>query len=175
MDDGEALDQDFGTHRGHLERMAAQLLGSAEEATEAVETARRWIVRGHGAVEENTAAWLHTVVARTCRDRLRARDGVRRPPPLIEAPLIEPPVSQKAVADSIGVVLMAALERLSPSERLAFVLHDVLGVPLDEIATIIGRSPEDTGRAYRRARRHMHRLDPADLPVDVPPAGGTTA
>jgi RNA polymerase sigma-70 factor (ECF subfamily) len=64
---------------------------------------------------------------------------------------------------------MAALGRLSPAERLAFVLRDVLGVPVEEVATVIGHSPEDTERLYRRARQHMHRLDAAD----VLPAPGT--
>lgn len=170
--DGEALVRDFGTHRGYLERIATQILESDEEAAEAVETTLRWVTEGHVAVEESAAAWLGTVIARTCRDMLRAREGRRRP-----VSLLETPAPEEAVADSIGVVLLAALERLSPQERLAFALHDVLGVPIDEIATIIGRSPGDTTRLLRRARRYLHRLDADDLPAyppgDVPPADDT--
>lgn len=163
MNDRDALGE-FGTHRDELERMATQMLGSAEEAVEALETTRRWLLQGHDAVEESTAAWLQTVTARTCRDMLRDRDGRRHP-----TPVHEKPAPERALADAVGVVLMAALDRLSASERLAFVLRDVLGVPVDEIATVIGHSPEETERLYRRARQHMHRLD-AD---DVLPARGT--
>jgi DNA-directed RNA polymerase specialized sigma24 family protein len=166
MDGWEVPVRDLEIHRDELERLAVQILGSAEEAREAVETTRELLRHGHHVVDENTVAWLHMVTARTCYDMLRRRDGRRR-----TEPLLEEPAPEKAVADSVGVVLMAALDRLSPPERLAFVLHDVFRVPVDEIATIIGRSPADTGQLCRSARRRMHRLDLAD----VPPAAGTAA
>lgn len=165
MNDWNVPVGDFDIHRAYLERIAEQILGSAEEAREAVETTREWLVHGHDAVDENTVAWLHTVTARTSLDMLRRRDGRRRSVPA-EEPGPEP---EDAVVDSVGVVLMAALGRLSPSERLAFVLHSVFSVPVDEIATIIGRSPEDTDQLYRRARRRMHGLDAADLRPAHPP------
>jgi RNA polymerase sigma factor (sigma-70 family) len=130
------------------------------EAEDAVQES--WIRLGRTDVSavENLRAWLTTVVARVCLDMLRTRTS-RREAPLdmhVPDPVITPaddPESSVMLADSVGLALLVVLEALDPAERLAFVLHDVFGMPFDEIAPIVERSPAAARQLASRARRRV--------------------
>src|SRR5262249_31646658 len=110
----------------------------------------------------NLKAWLTTVVARVCLDMLRSRRA--RPDGPAELPLNEViegtpgegnPEQEALLADSVGIALLVVLETLGPAERLAFVLHDLFALPFEEIAPIVGRSPEAARQLASRARRRV--------------------
>jgi len=116
---------------------------------------------------ENMAAWLTTIVARVSLNMLRSRN-TRRERPLdvhVPDPVIDPadgtdPEHEALLADSVGIALLIVLETLSPPERLAFVLHDMFGVPFDEIAPIVDRSSEAARQLASRARRRVRGAAP---------------
>jgi RNA polymerase sigma-70 factor (ECF subfamily) len=106
------------------------------------------------------------VVARVCLDTLRSRSSRREES--LDAQLSEPvaksgsrtdPEQEALLADSVGIALLVVLERLSPAERLAFVLHDMFALSFDEIAAIVGRSPEAARQLASRARRRVQGAD----------------
>jgi RNA polymerase sigma-70 factor (ECF subfamily) len=106
--------------------------------------------------------WLTTVVARLSLDELRARKARREdsadvwlPEPIISPRDGVDPEQETLLADSVGLALLFVLETLSPPERLAFVLHDMFAVPFNEIAPIVGRSPESARQLASRARRRI--------------------
>src|SRR5437870_2237949 len=162
MDDTDWLAERFEENRTHLRAVAYRMLGSLAEADDAVQEA--WLRMSHtGATGvENLGGWLTTVVGRVCLDMLRSRTS-RREAPLDEA-LAEPierlegeidPEHEAVLTDSVGLALLVVLETLAPAERLAFVLHDLFGVPFDEIASIVGRSPAAARQLASRARRRV--------------------
>src|SRR6059058_5268489 len=134
------------------------MLGSGAEAEDAVQEAWIRFARADTGAVENLRAWLTTVVGRVCLDMLRARRARREevldvPNVTVEDP--SDPEQEALLADSIGVALLVVLETLSPPERLAFVLHDMFGMPFDEIAPIVDRTPEATRQLASRARRRV--------------------
>jgi RNA polymerase sigma-70 factor, ECF subfamily len=151
----------FEEHRSHLRDVAYRMLGSASDADDAVQEAwLRFSRAGTGDVL-NLRGWLTTVVARISLNMLRARN-VRREAPIgvddsVPAPAgAGPDAEQEAVlADSVGLALLVVLERLTPAERLAFVLHDMFDLPFEEIAPIVGRSPAAARQLASRARRRV--------------------
>jgi RNA polymerase sigma-70 factor (ECF subfamily) len=114
--------------------------------------------------------WLTTVVGRVCLDMLRARRARREElfGPVVPEPIVSSrdgldPEHEALLADSVGLALQVVLETLKPAERLAFVLHDMFGVPFDEIAPIVGRSPAAARQMASRARRRVQgEVPPAD-------------
>ncbi|HSL20363.1 MAG TPA: sigma-70 family RNA polymerase sigma factor [Vicinamibacterales bacterium] len=169
----ERLAEQFEEHRAHLRAVAYRMLGSASEAEDAVQES--WIRLGRTDVSdvENLRAWLTTVVVRVCLDMLRTRTS-RREDPLdqtienathVPDPVITrapaDPESDAIVADSVGLALLVVLDTLEPAERLAFVLHDVFGVPFDEIAPIVDRSAVAARQLASRARRRVRSQAPA--------------
>src|SRR6187455_1570378 len=165
------LAEQFEEHRAHLRAVAYRMLGSATEAEDAVQES--WIRLGRSDVSdvENLRAWLTTVVARVCLDMLRTRTS-RREEPLDEDddthvpdPVIARadgnPESNAMLADSVGLALLVVLETLEPSERLAFVLHDVFGMTFDEIAPIVDRSAVAARQLASRARRRIQGKAPS--------------
>jgi RNA polymerase sigma-70 factor (ECF subfamily) len=162
----ERLAEQFETHRAHLRAVAYRMLGSVSEAEDAVQES--WIRLGRSDVSnvENLRAWLTTVVARVCLDMLRTRTS-RREDPLdthVPDPVItradSDPESEAMRADSVGLALLVVLETLEPAERLAFVLHDVFGMPFDEIAPIVDRSAVAARQLASRARRRVQSTAP---------------
>jgi len=162
------LAERFESHRAHLRSVAYRMLGSLSDADDAVQEAWLRLSRTDASRVENLAGWLTTVVARVSLNMLRSRD-VRREQPLVHMP--EPivdradgtdPEHEALLADSVGLALLVVLETLSPAERLAFVLHDMFGMPFDEIAPIVDRSPEAARQLASRARRRVRaeRTDP---------------
>jgi RNA polymerase sigma factor (sigma-70 family) len=169
--DRSELADRFEANRPRLGAVAHRLLGSRSEADDAVQEA--WVrLEGTDADElDNLTAWLTTVVSRVCLDRLRRRQA-RPDQPVHDEALAERPdreigPEQEAVlADSIGAALLVVLERLSPGERVAFVLHDVFAVPFEDVARVLDRSPAATRQLASRARRRVqgdHRASNVDL------------
>ncbi len=169
MTEREQLAEQFEGFRPYLRAVAYRMLGSSSEAEDAVQEAWVRLDRSGAEEVEDLRAWATTIVARVCLDMLRSRrsrrearlDG-RLPEPtvVIESDEADAPDEQVALADSVGVALLVVLETLSPTERLAFVLHDMFAVPFNEIAEIIGRSPAATRQLVSRARRRVQGASP---------------
>jgi RNA polymerase sigma factor (sigma-70 family) len=162
MDEREWLTDRFEQHSAHLRAVACRMLGSMTEADDALQEA--WLrVRGHdpGSVE-NIEAWLTTVVGRVCLNMLRSR-RVRReglseahvPDPVVTLSDNVDPQQQAELADSVGLALLVVLDAMSPAERIAFVLHDVFGVPFAEVAAALDRSEAAVQQLASRARRRV--------------------
>jgi RNA polymerase sigma-70 factor (ECF subfamily) len=171
MDELELADA-FDLQRTRLRAVAYRILGSLSESDDAVQEA--WLrLRGADTEQiENLDRWLTTVVARICLNMLRSRrsraeqplDGFV-PEPIIGDPSVESdPEQQALLADAVGIALQVVLETLSPAERVAFVLHDMFGVPFDEIASMVGRSSEATRQLASRARRRVTDAAPPPAP-----------
>jgi RNA polymerase sigma factor (sigma-70 family) len=161
----------FEDHRTHLRTVAYRMLGSTSDADDAVQEAWIRLSRFDSSTVENLGGWLTTVVARIALDMLRSRTA-RREEPVPEV-LAEPgngtsgpqPEEAAMIADSLGPAMLVVLERLSPAERIAFVLHDMFAVPFDEIAPIVGRSAAATRQLASRARHRVQGASP-DSTVD---------
>jgi RNA polymerase sigma-70 factor (ECF subfamily) len=141
------------------------MLGSATEAEDAVQDAWLRLSGNDGSGIENLGGWLTTVVSRVCLDMLRSRTSRREDPidiersPRVSATNPEPgPEQQSLMADAVGPALLTILDTLQPADRLAFVLHDMFGVPFDEIAMIVDRSPAAARQLASRARRRVKGL-----------------
>ena len=159
---GQWLAQRFEENRGHLRAVAYRMLGSASEADDAVQEAWLRLSRSDADAIENLGGWLTTVVSRVCLDMLRSRTS--RKEEVLEVHVAvagvsrigqNDPEQETLMADSIGAALLIVLDRLDPAERLAFVLHDMFAVSFDEIASIVGRSPEAARQLASRARRRV--------------------
>ena len=153
-----SIGERFERERPRLRSVATRMLGSASEADDVVQEA--WL-RMHtadaGAIED-LGAWGTTVVARICLDHLRSRTS-RREEPLDEIASVETtsagPEEVALTADGVSVAMAVVLESLGPAERVAFVLHDVFGVPFEEVAEVLGRSPAAARQLASRARRRV--------------------
>ena len=148
----------FEANRTHLRAVAYRMLGSRSEADDAVQEAWLRLSRADTGEVENLRGWLTTVVARVCLDMLRSRRS-RREEELAEPVVVDSdeidPEHEALLAASVGPALLVVLETLGPAERLAFVLHDMFGVPFDEIAPIVGRSSVAVRQLASRARRRV--------------------
>ncbi|MFL5848983.1 MAG: RNA polymerase sigma factor SigJ [Solirubrobacteraceae bacterium] len=171
MDERDFLAEQFEEHRPHLLAVAYRMLGSTAEADDAVQEAWLRLSRSDPAEIDNLGGWLTTVVARVCLNALRARRrhgeeplGPHVPDPVIDAADGSSPEHEALLADSVGLALLVVLETLPPAERLAFVLHDMFGVPFDEIAPIVDRSPEAARQLASRARRRVRGAAPQPDP-----------
>ena len=160
------LTERFEESRPRLRAVAYRMLGSVEDAEDAVQDAWLRLNRNPGEID-NVDAWLTTVVARICLNMLRARrvrgeeELVERlPDPIVDPPGEFDPEHRVLLADSVGLALFVVLDTLPPDERLAFVLHDVFAVPFDEIASIVDRSPEAARKLASRARRRIQQARP---------------
>src|SRR5918994_249316 len=170
MDEREWLANRFEEHRQRLRAVAYRMLGSPSEADDAVQEAWLRLDRASSGGIENLGGWLTTVVGRVCLNMLRSRgsrreqflgeplgetSGTRMPDPIVDREDGIDPEHQALLADGIGLALLVVLETLTPAERIAFVLHDTFGVPFDEIAPIVERTPEATRQLASRARRRV--------------------
>ena len=165
MNERDFLGERFEEHRTRLRAVAYRMLGSVSDVDDAVQEAWLRLSRTDASGIDNLGAWLTTVVARVCLDMLRSRQSRREEPLTPEAP--EPaatsserseskdPEQEALLADSVGLALLVVLDRLTPAERLAFVLHDMFAVPFEEIAPIVGRSAEAARQLASRARRRV--------------------
>ncbi|BBZ43565.1 sigma-70 family RNA polymerase sigma factor [Mycobacterium parmense] len=146
----EQLGEGFETERPRLQRIAAHILGDADAAQDIVQQA--WLRLQ--ATEEpisNLAGWLTTATSRLCLDRLRARAPV--PTESIELEARAPdPADDVVLADTVGIALQVVLDRLTPAERVAFVLHDSFGVGFESIASMLDTTSVAARKLASRAR-----------------------
>ncbi|MFI7693248.1 sigma-70 family RNA polymerase sigma factor [Nonomuraea sp. NPDC049655] len=165
----------FEGHRPRLKAVAYRMLGSLTEAEDAVQEAWLRLARSDSGDIADLGAWLTTVVSRVCLDVLRVRKALREEP--LEARLPDPvvgraeaadpaagPEQEALLADSVGLALLVVLESLSPAERLAFVLHDMFGLPFEQIAPIVERTPVAAKKLASRARQRVRGAAPTPDP-----------
>ncbi|HEV3213237.1 MAG TPA: sigma-70 family RNA polymerase sigma factor [Acidimicrobiales bacterium] len=172
MDDTGWLANQFEANQPRLRSVAARILGSVEDADDAVQEAWLRLSTTDASEIENLAGWLTTVVSRICLNVLRARQ--RRPSGTTDGDDLEriadrtalPPEDQAILADTMGTALLIVLETLSPAERICFVLHDMFSISFEEIAPILGRSPPACRQLASRARRRVRSAeDPSANPA----------
>ncbi|UUU23104.1 sigma-70 family RNA polymerase sigma factor [Streptomyces sp. DSM 40750] len=178
-EDREVLARQFESHRPQLRAVAYRMLGSLAEADDAVQEAWLKLSRVDAGDVRNLGGWLTTVVGRVCLDMLRTRRsrgeelldgpfgagggvdglsggaGLRMPEPVVSPVSGVDPEQEALLADSVGLALLVVLETLGPAERLAFVLHDLFGVPFDDIGPIVGRTSAAARQLASRARRRV--------------------
>ena len=174
MDTGVEL---FERHRSHLTQVGYRITGSIADAEDAVQDA--WLrlaaldEEARAAIRDDRA-WLTTVVGRLCLDRLRSA-AVRReqyvgpwlPEPLVTTPESDGPLAAVVRDEGVRMAAMVVLERLTPPQRVALVLHEALDLPYAQIGEVLG-CPEPTARQHAaRARKIVADADP---PPRVPPA-----
>jgi RNA polymerase sigma-70 factor (ECF subfamily) len=168
----ETLTERFEASRPRLHAIAARLLGSTAEADDAVQEA--WLRASRAGTDhvDNLEGWLTTITSHVCLDTLRSRTrAAARAVPVdaravpVDAPAVTAPNPEDdaVLADAIGPALLVVLDRLTPAERLAFVLHDLFAVPFDEVAAILQRSPAAVRQLASRAR---HRVQGAGADPD---------
>lgn len=160
----DGLSGHFEAHRPHVRAVAYRMLGSISDADDAVQ--ETWLRTNRSDVSDvqNMRGWLTTVTSRICLDMLRTRTSRREDPLDVHIP---DPIVTRAITDdddpearalrteSLSLALMIVLDQLEPVERVAFVLHDVFGMPFDEIAPIIDRTPVATRKLASRARARV--------------------
>jgi len=151
----------FEAHRPQLRAVAYRMLGSLSEADDAVQES--WLRLSRSGADDivDLRSWLTTVVSRVCLDMLRARSARREDPLDVHVPdpvvtqVSDDPEEHALLADSVGLALLVVLDTLSPTERLAFVLHDIFSVPFDQIGGILDRSPAAAKQLASRARQRL--------------------
>jgi RNA polymerase sigma-70 factor (ECF subfamily) len=177
---GGAVGAAWREHRRYLLDVAYRMLGSVTEAEDVVQEAYARLVRADVDEIEDVRGWLVVVVSRLCLDQLRSA-RVRREAyvgPWLPEPVVPPtggaptdPADRITLDDSVRIALLVVLERLTPAERAAFVLHDVFAFSFDDVAEIVGRTPEACRQLASRARRRVREetgparftVDPAEL------------
>jgi len=166
--DEETLAERFEGNRARLRAMAYRMLGSGGDAEDAVQEA--WLRAARAGADDvaNLDGWLTTITSRVCLDMLRSRQARREElagaadeefglrAAVGGASDVGGPEQEAVLADSVGLALLVVLDRLGPAERVAFVLHDMFGVPFEEIAGITGRSSDAARQLASRGRRRVH-------------------
>ncbi len=174
MGENEWLAAQFEANRSRLRAVAYRMLGSLGEAEDAVQEC--WLRLGRTDPDGvgNLAGWLTTVVSRICLDMLRSRKARREESleELLSDELADvdgqagDPEEEAVLADSVGFAMLVVLGKLSPAERIAFVLHDIFAVSFEEIGSIVGKSEAAARQLASRARRRVQGAD-AESPADV--------
>jgi RNA polymerase sigma-70 factor, ECF subfamily len=158
--DEQTIIEAWTDHRPYLVDLAYRVLGDIGSAEDAVQEAFVRLLRHGGAGIEDYRGWLIVTTTRICLDQAgSARSRRERPAdpqtitdPGVAVPLGTDPADRITLDDSVRLALLVVLERLSPAERVALVLHDVFSMPFDEIAALVGRSSESCRQLARRAR-----------------------
>lgn len=157
------LAQRFDADRRHLRSVAFQLLGSVDDADDAVQSAWLKASRADFGAIDNLTGWFTTITAREAFDQLRMRKRRAEHPVAATDELDRLAVTASGAADeetllteSVSSALLVVLDRLSPAERVAFVLHDVFALPFDQIAGLLDRSPDAAKKLASRARGRLH-------------------
>jgi RNA polymerase sigma-70 factor, ECF subfamily len=162
MEETDWLGERFAAERSRLVALAARMLGSRDDAEDAVQESWMRLTQADHSAVENLSGWLTTVVSRVCLDQLRSRRT--RDHQLLEAEHLDQrdEASPQAdaeqevlLAESVGLAMLVVLDILEPAERVAFVLHDMFAVPFEEIGTILERSPAAARQLASRARRRV--------------------
>ena len=167
MTDRDFLAARFEEQRPQLRRIAYRMLGSVDEADDAVQESWIKLSRTDDSAVDNLGAWLTTVVSRVCLDMLRVRRSRREefvgswmPEPIVAIDGAPTPEEEALIADGVGLALYVVLETLTPAERLAYVLHDMFALRFEEIAPIVGRSTEAARQLASRGRRRVQGATP---------------
>ncbi|WP_327139562.1 sigma-70 family RNA polymerase sigma factor [Nocardia sp. NBC_01327] len=167
----DLLAVEFEGQRPRLKSVAYRMLGSLAEADDAVQEAWLRLARTDSGEIGNLPGWLTTVVSRLCLDMLRTRTArredsleVRLPDPVLARDDATDPEQQVLLADSVGLALQVVLAELAPPERLAFVLHDIFGLPFEQIAPIVDRTPATAKKLASRARQRIRAATPRPDP-----------
>jgi RNA polymerase sigma-70 factor, ECF subfamily len=163
-------DDPLAPHRGRLLGLAYRMIGSRSDAEDVVQDA---YLRFAGAQDvHNAEAFLVTIVTRLCLDRLKSAKAQREiyvgpwlPEPVFDADGLSADAATE-LADDLSFALLLALDRLSPMERAAFLLHDVFDTPFSEIAAMLGRTEASCRQLASRARRAVRDNRPA--PAQAP-------
>lgn len=162
MNEQQWLAQQFEDNRSHLRGVAYRMLASASDAEDAVQEVWLRLSRSDASGVQNLRGWLTTVVARVSLDILRSRKARLEEPlevssaeSIVDGGSGSDPEYEVELADSVGIALLVVLDKLSPSERLAFVLHDMFALPFNEIASVVGCSPTAARQLASRARRRV--------------------
>lgn len=151
----DPLAAEFEAQRDRLRTVAYRMLGSRADAEDVVQEAWLRFSRQDAASIHNLAGWLTTVVGRISLDVLRSRQAHPEAPYEELVVTVDGPDDDVELADSVGLALLVVLASLGPSERLAFVLHDLFAVPFDEIGRILGKSTDATKMLASRARKKI--------------------
>ncbi|MDV3127404.1 sigma-70 family RNA polymerase sigma factor [Mycobacterium sp. 21AC1] len=162
MNHQQAMAERFEADRSHLRAVAYRLLGSIHDADDAVQAT--WLkISRHGIADvRNPTGWFTTVTARECLDRLRERKrrgevfGAEDLVSAAASPASPAADDEVAMAESVGRALLVVLDRLSPAQRVAFVLHDIFAVPFDDIGELLDRSAVAAKKLASRARERLH-------------------
>src|ERR1700730_5725032 len=169
MDVADRLAGRFEASRPRLRAMAYRMLGSRDDADDAVQEgwlhAARATTRGGPGDVANLEGWFTTIVARVCLDMLRSRKSRREERLDPDDPAVGGPEQEAMLADSVGLALLVVLDTLPPAERVAFVLHDTFGLPFGDVASLPGRSPAAARQLASRGRRRIQGADPAADPA----------
>ena len=160
----------FEQHRRRLTDLAYRMLGTLADAEDVVQDAWLRLSQVDAGQLREPAAWLTTVTSRLCLDRLRSARTVREVyvGPWLPEPVVateEGPAAQVEIDESVRLALLVALERLTPEQRVALVLHDVFAVPFDEVARVLDATPAAARQLAARARRAVEQEGPP-RPVD---------
>ena len=171
MTDTKFLAESFEANRPRLKNVAYRMLGSLSEAEDAVQEAWFRLSGAQPGTIDNLGGWLTTVVARISLDMLRARKARREETLDTDKESAKPskapdPEQEAMLAESVGLALMVVLQKLDPAERIAFVLHDMFGLPFDEIGPIVERSTDAARQLASRARRRVQGA-PAEPDADL--------
>ncbi|MDF2935894.1 MAG: sigma-70 family polymerase sigma factor [Paenibacillaceae bacterium] len=173
MDEQARMAEQFEASRKHLLAVAYRMLGSLSEAEDAVQEAWLRYSRTDRSAVHNVEGWLTTVVSRVCLDMLRARRSRHEEPMDGHLPFAyeerpgENPEQEALLADSVGAALQIVLGKLGPSERVAFVLHDVFALPFTDVAAALGKSEAAVRQIASRARRRIRGGEAGDGPYLV--------
>lgn len=179
----------YEASRLRLRGMAYRMLGSMSDADDAMQEAWIHVAGGDADGVANLEGWFTTIVARVCLDMLRARKSRREalvgvgasgfpgdsPRPGFADADAAVPEQEAVLADTVGIALLVVLDTLAPAERVAFVLHEMFGVPFAEIAAITGRSPAAARQLASRARRRLRGGADAGTSSGGAVSGGTVA
>ena len=153
----------FESQRPYLRTVALRMLGSGDDADDALQETWLRLHRAGGDGIADLRAWLTTVTSRVCLDMLRTRRTRREVPVEIELDELAgapTPEDEVLLAESVGLALHVVMDELTPAERIAFVLHDVFGLPFGQIAEVLGRSTDAVKMLASRARRRVRLVAP---------------
>jgi RNA polymerase sigma factor (sigma-70 family) len=156
MQSDDALAARFEADRRHLRGVAYRLLGSLADADDAVQASWLKVSVADTSGIRNPSAWFTTVVARECLDQLRARKRRGEMPLEHEVAAAGPVHDEILLAESVGRALLVVLDRLSPAQRVAYVLHDLFSIPFEDIGLVLDRSAVAAKKLASRARERLH-------------------
>ena len=171
MDQQNWLAEQFEAQRKHLQAVAYRMLGSLNEAEDAVQETWLRFSRTDASSVQNLGGWLTTIVSRVCVDMMRSRKSRREELAGPDLPAVATnrddgtdPEQEALMAESVGLAMLVVLDRLTPAERIAFVLHDIFALSFTEIAPIVNRTEAAARQLASRARRRVHGEETAPNP-----------